>query len=177
MVSYVRRLEALEIQRVFLEEYSGEPFEILIEDMYLDGDDKDEGEGEVDGDSTHSDEDCSDDEDSDEADRVEVSTPAKLAESGIHYPRPKISIARELTAPQVPGHVIISSYGTSDFIRVLHRFLLHKTTLPPGDQPCHCDVIRAHPPVRDATGRVLQPSVFDTALFATDHSGLGLQRE
>ncbi|KAG8730883.1 hypothetical protein FRC10_002295, partial [Ceratobasidium sp. 414] len=204
MVSYVRRLEALEIQRVFLEEYSGEPFEILIEDVYLDGDDKDEGEGEVDGDSTHSDEDCSDDEDSDEADRVEVSTPAKSAESGIHYPQPKISIAREPTAPRVPGHVIISSYGASDFIRALHRFLLHKTTLPPGErlillpsdrfhvwhkavlnhvslpftlsQPCHRDVIRAHPPVRDATGRVLQPSVFDTALFATDRSGLGLQR-
>ncbi|KAG9087465.1 hypothetical protein FRC06_002523 [Ceratobasidium sp. 370] len=188
IMDYVWQLKALEIQQVFLKEYYGKPFRIPIEDVYLDRDNKDKdmgsGEGEVDKESTDGDEDGSgedgsgedssgedgsDEEDSNEADRVEVSTPAKSAESEIDYFRPKISITQELTALRVPSHMIISSYGASNFIWVLCHFLLHKTTLPLGErlillpsdhlhvwhkavpnhapltfslsQPCHWDVI------------------------------------
>ncbi|KAG9078330.1 hypothetical protein FS749_009688 [Ceratobasidium sp. UAMH 11750] len=212
MVAYARWLKALEIQHAFLKEYYGEPFGVDIEDVYLAGDDEEsegisEGGQDVVGSSGgiegDNDED-GDEDDSDDEDGVKVSALAKSAEPEIHYPRPRISIARRPTVPRVSGHVIIASYGASDFIRSVRRFLTLKNVLPPGkrlillpsdhfpvwhkavlnhaplpfalNQPCHRDVIRAHPLVRDDAGRVRKPGVFNTALFAVNHSELGLQR-
>ncbi|KAG8746737.1 hypothetical protein FRC10_003720 [Ceratobasidium sp. 414] len=228
IVKYARRLEALEMQHVLLKEYYGKPFGTNLNDLYWEGEEEDkakregegegegdgEGEGEdgtkgdvdqgdVDGDEEDGDEGSDEDSNEDE-ERVEVSAPAESMESEIHYPRPRVSISQRPTVPRVPGHVIITSYGASDFIRAVRCFLMHKTTLPPGErlillpsdrfhvwhkaalnhtalpfapaQPCHHDTIRAYPPVRDTAGRVIKLGVFDTALFPHDRSGHGLQR-
>ncbi|KAG9091210.1 hypothetical protein FRC06_000673 [Ceratobasidium sp. 370] len=222
MVQYVQRLEALEIQRVFLEEYYGEPLELGIKDIYMDEEDEDKDisedktnsdsgkdvdsdehdSDEEDGDEDDGDEMDGDEDDGDEMDGVEVSVLAKLAESEVHYPRPGVLITQRLTVLQVAGHVIIASYGTSDFIRAVRCFLTLKNALPPGErlillpsdrfnvwhkavlnhsllpfvpgQPCHRDVLRAHPPIRDAASHITKPGTFDTGLFPVDRAGHGL---
>ncbi|QRV89358.1 Zn-finger protein [Ceratobasidium sp. AG-Ba] len=123
-----------------------------------------------------------------------------------YYLRPAVSVAREPTVRHVPSHVLTSSYGASDFTRALRFFISTKSgakssleplsPLHPSDrfdvwhtaiikhgrlpfaptQPCHRDVVRAQPPVRDSTHRVTRPGIFDTALFACDPVEQGLKR-
>ncbi|KAG8702621.1 hypothetical protein FRC09_004646, partial [Ceratobasidium sp. 395] len=203
MVQYVRHLEALEIQQTFIEEYYSKEVSFRVEDLVFDDDSDDDNESESEGDDD-------DDDDTDSGDELEDGVeivpgePDRCAVSEIHhYPRPIISIARRPTLPRVPAHVIMSSYGASDFIRALRRFLLTKTTRPsdlptllPSDlfplwhkavlnhlplpfapcEPPHHDVVRARPPTRDTAGRLSQAGVFDTALFAADVSRFGLER-
>ncbi|KAG9088852.1 hypothetical protein FRC06_001824, partial [Ceratobasidium sp. 370] len=115
-----------------------------------------------------------------------------------HYPRPTIAIARAPTVRHVPGHVLISSYCTPNLIQGVRTFLSRKTgqtpLLFPSDQfdlwhkatlnhpslpfmpgePCHRDVVRVHPVVRDKAGRIKDAGVFDTALFATSRDAFGI---
>ncbi|GAB1521088.1 hypothetical protein RhiTH_004179 [Rhizoctonia solani] len=190
MVQYVRRLKALEIQQVYLEEYYGGP----------DGQDTGQAEGE---DGSKDKEDPYDSKDELEdgveipTDRLEV--PAALE---IYYPQPMTSIARRPTVPNVAARVIALSYGAPKFIRSLQRFLLATTSpsepplLVPShcfpvwhkailghyplpfapSQPCPRNVIQAHPPTQDAAGQVSKAGVFDTVLFAADRSCSGLKR-
>ncbi|KAG8784203.1 hypothetical protein FRC12_018893 [Ceratobasidium sp. 428] len=201
MVQYVRYLEALEIQQTFIEEFYGRELSFRVEDIVFD-DDEEEADG------NKSEEDEEDDADSGDEldDGVEIPSgePDRSAVLEIHhYPQPAIAIARRPTLPRVPADEIISSYGASDFIRALRRFLLTKTTRPedlptllPSDtfplwhkavfnhiplpfapcEPRHRDVIRARPPTRDTAGRLWQAGVFDTALFAADATRFGLER-
>ncbi|QRV97644.1 Zn-finger protein [Ceratobasidium sp. AG-Ba] len=124
----------------------------------------------------------------------------------LYYPRPAVSVAREPTVRHVSAHVLKTCYGASDFTRALGFFLStksdarspleslsslhpsdrfdvwHKATLKHGrlpfapTQPCHRDVVRAQPPVRNSANRVTKPGVFDTALFACDPIAHGLNR-
>ncbi|KAG8720731.1 hypothetical protein FRC09_009074 [Ceratobasidium sp. 395] len=201
MIQYVRHLEALEIQQTYIEEYYGRELSFKIEDIVFDDEEEEADESES--------EDGDDDIDSDDEleDGVELvqSESGRPAESDIrHYPRPVTSLARRPTLLHVPAHVIMTTYGASDFLRALQRFLLTKATRPdelptflPSDQfplwhkavlrhvplpfapcqPSHRDVVRARPPVRDTAGRVSQAGVFDTALFAANPAGLGLERK
>ncbi|KAG9088687.1 hypothetical protein FRC06_001914, partial [Ceratobasidium sp. 370] len=115
-----------------------------------------------------------------------------------HYPHPAIMIAQQLTARQVPGHMLASSYEASNFLRALCRFILIKTgqqpLILPSDhfdvwhkltlnhlllpfapsEPCHHDIVRAHPVVQDMAGRIKDAGIFDTALFTTDLDRFGL---
>ncbi|KAG8777441.1 hypothetical protein FRC12_000371 [Ceratobasidium sp. 428] len=218
MVAYVQRLEAIHIQRTAIDEYYGEregadEEEIqlalrLLEDV---GERKNENENENenereieasgnDGGSEEADSDTDSDTDTDDTDSDEDGeeigeSEEKSAIAGdTYYPRPSIRIARQPTVRHVPGHVLISSYGCSDFIRVVRAFLLSKTgrkplLLLPSDtfnvwhkatlfhsplpfapnEPPHRDVVRVRPPARDTAGRVNSPGVFDTALFPIDH--------
>ncbi|KAG8731527.1 hypothetical protein FRC10_001655 [Ceratobasidium sp. 414] len=118
-----------------------------------------------------------------------------------YYPQRSITIARAPTARHVPGHVLIKSYGTADLIRAVRAFLSARTgeepLVLPSDrfdvwhkatinylplpftpsEPCHRDVVRVHPMVRDQAGRIKDAGVFDTALFAFDRNGFGLARK
>ncbi|QRV96658.1 Zn-finger protein [Ceratobasidium sp. AG-Ba] len=193
MVGYTRRLEALEIQRAQIEECYGKDIEFDIRDVVF----EDEA---IDSQSE-------DDEAVDNGDELEDLVQITLAEQNkseyVFYPQPRTSIARRPTAPDVPARVIVSSYGASNFIRALHRFLWSKTTQPdkvplllPTDrfplwhkavleharlpfaptEPCHRDVVRVQPPVWDAAGRQLKAGIFDMALFATNLSSSGVSR-
>ncbi|QRV93529.1 hypothetical protein RhiJN_21547 [Ceratobasidium sp. AG-Ba] len=204
MVQYVQRLKALEIQRVYLEEYYGGP--VGIQDIQeFDFDDEDEQDiGEEEGEPGSEDEEDPYDSEDELEDGVEIPTDGSevSASSEIYYPRPLTSITQCPTVPNVAARVIASSYGAPEFVRALQRFLSTTTSLPeppllvpshrfpfwhkavlehhpmpfaPG-HPCQRDVIRAHPPTRDVTGRVSKAGVFDTALFATDRSYSGLKR-
>ncbi|KAG8702667.1 hypothetical protein FRC08_003339 [Ceratobasidium sp. 394] len=148
-------------------------------------------------------EDGEDDEDEGELKEVQSDERGEPDRSEIYYPRPLRFLAKQPTVPRVPGHVLITSYHAADLIRALQRFLLpkvesrgedliilpsdrfhvwHKVTLRhpllpfSPTQSCHRDVIRAHPVLRDAAGRVKTPGVFDTALFAVDRDAIGLPR-
>ncbi|QRW13184.1 hypothetical protein RhiLY_12183 [Ceratobasidium sp. AG-Ba] len=204
MVQYVRRLEALEIQRVYLEEYHGEPIGIQdIQEFNFEDDDELEFVEEEGEDESEDEEDPYESEDELE-DGVEIPTDKSEASavSEIYYPQPMTSIARRPAVLNVAACVIASSYGAPEFIRVLQLFLSATTPLPKPPlllpshhfpvwhkavlehrplsfalgQPCQRDVIRAHPPIRDAAGRISKAGVFDTALFAVDRSCSGLKR-
>ncbi|KAG9125113.1 hypothetical protein FRC07_008932, partial [Ceratobasidium sp. 392] len=137
-------------------------------------------------------------EDNDSEEMVRVGS---KGESELHYPRPHISIAKQPTIPNVSGRTLITSYGASDLIRAVHRFLLtktrplgrrsivlptdhfnvwHKATLShlaPAFAPNeagHRDVIRIRPTVRDSNGRIKEKAAFDTALFVTNRNGHSL---
>ncbi|QRV95080.1 Zn-finger protein [Ceratobasidium sp. AG-Ba] len=198
MVGYTRRLEALEIQRAHIEEYYGEDLEfdvraIVFEDETYDRQSEDDAEDEGE-----------DDDISDEGaleDPVQITSAHRTESAVVFYPRPKTSIARRPTAPDVPARVIMSSYGAPDFLRALRRFLRTRTTTPDQNlillptnrfplwhkavlehlplpfapaEPCHRDVVRVRPPVRDLAGRQSKAGIFDTALFATDPSCSGI---
>ncbi|KAG9123430.1 hypothetical protein FRC07_014952, partial [Ceratobasidium sp. 392] len=96
MVKYVQRLEAIHVQRAYIEEFYGEDPGFDLEDFErhaLDDDQDDVDKGDMSG--------CEECEE-DEEDQVEVEPKSDL-ESGevesemIHYPRPRISIGRRPT--------------------------------------------------------------------------------
>ncbi|KAG8773758.1 hypothetical protein FRC12_002328 [Ceratobasidium sp. 428] len=220
MVKYVRRLEAIHIQRTAIDEYYGEhegadEEEIQLALRLLEDVDERKNEDEIEienkieaSGSDNSSEDSnaesdtdSDDTDSDEdGDEIGESEERSAIAGNTYYPQPSIRIAQQPTVRHVPGHVLISSYGCSDFVRVVRAFLLsktgrkpllllpsdtfnvwHKATLyhPPlpfaPSEPPHRDVIRVRPPARDQAGRINALGVFDTALFPIDHQ-LGITR-
>ncbi|KAG8708547.1 hypothetical protein FRC09_001198 [Ceratobasidium sp. 395] len=133
MVKYVRRLEALEIQRVHIEEAYGEVLTFDVRDVDFDEDEGEEEsavEVEVEGDDEGDDEggeggegDESEDEDSELEDGVEVEPAEQAGSEIVFYPRPVTSIARQPTVPRVSARVIASSYGATDFLRALRSFL------------------------------------------------------
>ncbi|KAG8728744.1 hypothetical protein FRC10_004600 [Ceratobasidium sp. 414] len=205
IVGYVKRIEAIEIQRTIIDEFYGERPGAEHEETSLYSDYEDEDESESDEGDTSGDED-SEGEDEDEGETIQIEPESEAPERSeiYYYPRPVRSIAKQPTAPRVPGRVLMASYHASDLIRVLRRFLLpiaqrrgagdflilptdrfnvwHKVTLNHSllpfapNLPCHRDVVQAHPAVRDAAGHVKSAGVFDTALFATDPDGVGLNR-
>ncbi|KAG9074686.1 hypothetical protein FS749_013730 [Ceratobasidium sp. UAMH 11750] len=181
--------------------YYGDGDEIDLEDDEIYGDDQDESESDVGEEEISGDE--SDEDDEGDMVQVALEEMSEPERSEIYYPRPVRSIAKQPTIPRVPGHVLISSYHATDLIRALRRFLLpiaqrrgedlillpsdhfnvwHKLTLDHSclpfapNQPCHRDVVRAHPAVRDATGWVTTAGVFNTVLFSVDPEGIGLNR-
>ncbi|KAG8768926.1 hypothetical protein FRC12_005271 [Ceratobasidium sp. 428] len=219
IVKYVRRLEAIHVQRTAIDEYYGEregadKEEIRLALRLLEEEDEKkkkcqeenahESEPESDSESevesgSESESNVSSDEDSEEGVGSESEAPA-IVSNPAYYPRPSIALARQPTARRVPGHVLISSYGCADLIRVVRTYLLSKTgrkplLLLPTDRfdvwhkatlhhsplpfaPCeprHRDVVRVRPTIRDKAGRVGDPGLFDTALFATD-DGFGIAR-
>ncbi|KAG8734479.1 hypothetical protein FRC10_011704 [Ceratobasidium sp. 414] len=217
MVGYVKRTEGMEIQWTIIKEFYSERSEVEVDktDIYANDEEEFEGEagrGDIDRRKSGKEEevdddnegDSDDDSDSDDSEVVQVESDETVDDrSEMYYPRPLRFIAKQLTVPQVRGHVLIASYHVSDLIQALRQFLLpmaqrrgedliilppdhfpvwHKVTLChpvlpfSPTQPCHRDVIRAHPVVQDAAGRVKAGSVFDTALFAVDHDAIGLTR-
>lgn len=199
IVSYVRRLEAIQMQRTFIDEYYGERHPgAQTEEWGMGASDSDDDEvlSEWDGDDSDIDEDANN------TIRIEVGDSNQS--NGYRYPRPSISLARQPTVPRVPGRVLITSYGASDLIRALRRFLLPKARLRgeellvlpsddfdvwhkadlihlagvsvPNQSPQH-DVIRACPPAHDSASHLKEAGIFDTALFAADGSSSGLARK
>ncbi|KAF8598611.1 hypothetical protein BDV93DRAFT_512336 [Ceratobasidium sp. AG-I] len=198
MVKYVRRIEALELQRTLIDKYYGEQPGVDIEEARIYDDD-----GESDSESeSGEDETDSDEEDEELVDSVEDAD-SEAATAGTYYPHPVRLLACRPTVPRVPGKVIISSYGATDFIRALWAFLSPIThqrdkhlVLLPSDrfdlwhkvvlnhpllpfalsQPPHRDVIRVRPPEQDLAGRAKAAGgVFDTVLFAADRNAFGLE--
>ncbi|KAG8792225.1 hypothetical protein FRC12_006743 [Ceratobasidium sp. 428] len=218
MVKYVRRLEAIHIHRTAIDEYYGERKGADEEEIRLalklledtsENETGNDSESKINGDGDSSDNGGSSDSDSDsggesdtendeDGDELEEESDKSAIAGNTYYPRPSIRIAQQPTVRHVPGHVLISSYGCSDFVRVVRGFLLskigqkpllllpsdtfnvwHKATLfhpalpfAPGE-PRHRDVVRVQPPTRDKAGRVNGPGVFDTALFPIGR-GLGI---
>lgn len=204
MENFVRRLEAMRLQRTVIDECYGEEAgaddaeirRFAAADHAADSDDDDSdivyGEDEAIEDSEHD---------------VEVEGDHGLAQPDvIHYPRPAISVAHQPTVRHVPAHVLSKSYGASDFVQALSHFMStklkskqpfhtppsllasdsfdvwHKATLKHGPlpfaptQPRHRDVVRAHPLIHTA-GRAATPAAFDTALFGCDPTAFGLNRK
>ncbi|QRW10718.1 hypothetical protein RhiLY_09717 [Ceratobasidium sp. AG-Ba] len=214
MINYVRRLEAIQLHRTAMDEYYGEvegadEEEVEQARLWLEelSRDDEKGKGETTNENRSENQDQHEEEEEnqreDEADDVEDEElepvdPAMSDET--HYPRPRITLARQPTARNVPGHVIASSYGASGFIRATRAFLSaktgqspillpssrfdvwHKATFhhPPLPfaplQPPHEDVIRVRPMTRDKAGRIKNKGIFDTALFAADPNGSGIAR-
>ncbi|KAG8694602.1 hypothetical protein FRC09_009744, partial [Ceratobasidium sp. 395] len=137
IVKYVRRLEAIHVQRTAIDEYYGEregadKEEIRLALRLLEEEDEKkkkcqeenahESEPESDSESevesgSESESNVSSDEDSEEGVGSESEAPA-IVSNPAYYPRPSIALARQPTARRVPGHVLISSYGCADLIRV-----------------------------------------------------------
>ncbi|KAG8734054.1 hypothetical protein FRC10_011981 [Ceratobasidium sp. 414] len=186
MVKFVQRLEAIHIHHTVFDEYYGEQ-EGADEEEIKWAEKSLEEEAEVEGGEAEG-----TDEESVDGDEEEVEIgpeSAAVSDQPTHYPRPSITIARQLTAQQVPGHVLASSYEASDFLRALHHFVLTKTSerplVLPSDrfdvwhkatlnhlplpfapsEPCHRDVVCVRPAVRDSAGRIKDAGIFDTALF------------
>ncbi|KAG8774028.1 hypothetical protein FRC12_002196, partial [Ceratobasidium sp. 428] len=218
MVKYVRRLEAIHIHRTAIDEYYGERKGADEEEIRLalkllgdtsENETGNNGESKINSDDgssnngSSSDSECdssgeSDTENDEDGDEPEEESDKSAIAGNTYYPRPSIRIAQQPTVRHVPGHVLISSYGCSDFVRVVRSFLLSKVgrkplLLLPSDtfnvwhkatlfhpalpfapcEPRHLDIVRVQPPARDTAGRVNSPGVFDTALFPIDH-GLGI---
>ncbi|KAG8732169.1 hypothetical protein FRC10_001170 [Ceratobasidium sp. 414] len=193
IVDYIRRLDAIRIQHAYIVEYFGE--------HALGGDsDKDNNDNGDNNDSDDEDEEGGDD-DEEGQERVEVETAEEKSDPA--YPRPTLSVAVRPTRPRLTGHDLIGTYGATDLIRSLTRFLKplarraglkpivlpsdmfdtwHKISLgheSPSfapNEPPHRDVIRIQPPSRDQHGRRL-PGLFDTALFLHQPQAVGLYRE
>ncbi|KAG8733538.1 hypothetical protein FRC10_012310 [Ceratobasidium sp. 414] len=97
---------------VLLKEYYREP--VGIQDMQ-EVDIGDEKEDKTEDNSKDSDEGTTSGDEGKDEDAVKVGS-VKSAESEIHYPQLRISIAQRPTVPQVPAHMITLSYGASKFI-------------------------------------------------------------
>lgn len=201
IIKYVRRTEALELQRTLIDEYYGEQPGADIEEIRIY--DYEESSSESDSEEEE------DDSDSNEEDQMAVdpeeAAGSKEAAAETYYPSPVRTLARRPTVPRVPGHVITSSYGATDFIRALrvflspianraseelvllpsdrfdiwHKVVLSHAPLPfAASEPPHRDVIRARPPQQDLAGRTKAAGgVFDTALFAANRHAFGLERK
>ncbi|KAF8594884.1 hypothetical protein BDV93DRAFT_515438 [Ceratobasidium sp. AG-I] len=116
------------------------------------------------------------------------------------YPRPTLSVAVHPTCPCLIGDHLVSTYGTTDLIRLLTQFLkplAHKGSAKPAvflsnkfdvwhkltlqhqpipfaqHEPLQRDVVRTRPPSTDQQGRPI-PGVFDTALFLHQRDAVGL---
>ncbi|KAG8762028.1 hypothetical protein FRC11_011594, partial [Ceratobasidium sp. 423] len=137
IVDYVRRLEALQIQRALIDEYYGDQLGVEVElRMYgfdgtkvtseQDNDPSEDTEEEVDSDD---DNDGDDDSDYGEDDQDDLVYMEPEGSDLYHYPRPSISIARRPPFPAVSGRGLITQYGASDLIRQLRRFLMPKARL------------------------------------------------
>ncbi|KAG8686921.1 hypothetical protein FRC08_012267, partial [Ceratobasidium sp. 394] len=143
-----------------------------------------------DGKGDDDDDDDKEEDDDEGEERMDVETAEEKPDPA--YPRPTLSVAVRPTHPCLSGHQLISTYGATDLIRSLTRFLKplaareaglkplvlasdafdiwHKITLcheSPSfapDEPPRRDIIRIRPPSQDEHGRRL-PGLFDTALF------------
>ncbi|CAE6368386.1 unnamed protein product [Rhizoctonia solani] len=202
IVKYVGRMQAIRIHQTYLDELYPErtkPRE--RENIYNDDEDYED-----DGNVNEKDDSCY------ESDDAEVELgPANTAvgahidseDSGIAYPRPLLSIALQPTVPRVSGTTLVDTYGASDLMPALTRFLrpkclavgedhyllptdrfdvwhkltLHHDVLPfAPDEPAQRDVIRVKPPVRDHAGRLRDAGVFDVALVLDKPQAFGLKR-
>ncbi|KAG8712843.1 hypothetical protein FRC09_019399 [Ceratobasidium sp. 395] len=147
VVKYVRRLEAIHIQRTAIDEFYGEregadeeEIELaqkLIEDegeASGNGDGQEGGEYKVDDGSdgcSKNKGDADGDEDGEQAAIEPESEVSALPRNPAYYPRPSLNIARLPTTRHVPGHVLASSYGATDCIRAVSSFIRLKT----GEEP------------------------------------------
>ncbi|KAF8599146.1 hypothetical protein BDV93DRAFT_498078 [Ceratobasidium sp. AG-I] len=110
----------------------------------------------------------------------------------VFYPQPHVHAALRPTKPGVYGTDLIEAYGASELqsavteclvtqfqvpkdqillsrhhkFDVWHRLYIDHSRLPfAPSEPLRRDVVRAHPATYDASGRVLRPARFDTALY------------
>ncbi|KAG9080531.1 hypothetical protein FRC06_006464, partial [Ceratobasidium sp. 370] len=119
MVAYVQRLEAIQLQRELWMHTEDEDDEAEPKSETNSSTSSDEYNwSDIDEDARD------DDEDEDEDEDTEVIQEAVSAESGIYYPQPKFSIAKQPTVLLVSGQALILSYGAADLIWALHHFLL-----------------------------------------------------
>ncbi|QRV93061.1 Zn-finger protein [Ceratobasidium sp. AG-Ba] len=202
IVRYICRLEAIRIQRAYLDECYGESPRLKLEpgDVEDDGSDSDDDDNDV--------SDGSDDEGEEEIEEDNLETSQEAMEavhesSGmVTYPRPTLSVAVQATCPRLTGHQLVSAYGAIDLTRSLVRFLKplarnagvnptvflsnkfdiwHKLKIQHRpipfalDEHPHRDVIRIRPPSTDQHGRRV-PGLFDTALFLHQPLAVGLQQ-
>lgn len=195
IIRYVQRMEAIRIQRAYMDEYFGETPRLKLEMDKYDGGDEDDDEETDDKDDAEEE----DEEDEGPSDEIKM---AEKAEMGA-YPHPTLRVAMQPTCPRVTGRHLIDTYGTTDLIHSLTRFLKpfarksgvkpvvfasdvfdvwHKLTLEHApvpfalNEPSHCDVVRIRPPDRDHQGRQ-EPGLFDTALFVHQPGEFGLTRK
>ncbi|QRV76908.1 Zn-finger protein [Ceratobasidium sp. AG-Ba] len=206
MEAMVERLEAIRMQRTVIDEYYGERAGADEDEIkrfaHADRAAEQEDEESIIEDEENIDDDVGDSADDVE---VEGDSELPKQER-FYYPQPAVSVAREPTVRHVPTDMLTTSYGASDFTRALSFFIStkvdagsrhkspsplhpsdrfdvwHKATIKHGrlpfapTQPCHRDVVRAQPPVRDGANRVTKPGVFDAALFPCDTAAQGLKR-
>ncbi|KAG8796342.1 hypothetical protein FRC12_000059 [Ceratobasidium sp. 428] len=196
IIKYVQRLEAIRIQRAYMDEFYGESPRLKLPAGQTEGDDDDDRDD-------NDDDDVDDDDEDDEEAGVHEEMEADSDSSDvIAYPRPTLSVAVQPTKARRTGHHLVSTYGTTDLIRSLDRFLKplardtgvaprifladtfdvwHKLTIHhrsirfAPDEHLHQDVVRIRPPSTDAHGYRV-PGLFDTALFLNRPQAVGLQR-
>ncbi|QRV93709.1 Zn-finger protein [Ceratobasidium sp. AG-Ba] len=199
IITYVQRLEAIRIQQAYIDEYYGELSHPKPQ-RDIDGDGLASDDEDADGDRNSDDDDGDVVEDAlnlinEEIDHVMEGVPDS-------YPRPSLGVAVQPTRRSLTGHHLVSSYGATDLVRSLTRFLKplargsgfptaiflsdtfdvwHKLTLThrpiffAQDEPLHHDVICIRPPSVDQSGRHV-PGLFDTILFLHRPLAVGLQR-
>jgi hypothetical protein len=193
MIRYLQRLEALQIHRLYMDEWlgggrTGDPDEGEDEDIEL---------GEV--------SEFSDDEEAVEtvevgggdAGDVEgmaegVEDDDELGSDTTHYPNPRRHMAKYPTKPNLRVKDVIEDYGASELISAIQHFMTNRLQLPPHDtlisthnrinvwhrlylhhhrlpfapfEPLRRDVVRASPPGLGGLGRPPKAGVGDTAMF------------
>lgn len=114
IIKYVQRLEAIRIQRAYINEYYGNftCFKLEPGDSFEDS----EGDEDDEEDEEEEEEECLGDE--------MVDLEVVNDEPGVGaYPQPTISVAVKPTCCRLIGHRLISTYGTTDLIRSLTKFL------------------------------------------------------
>ncbi|KAG8769803.1 hypothetical protein FRC12_004732, partial [Ceratobasidium sp. 428] len=201
IVKYIQRLEAIRIERAYyLDEYFGESPRLKLEAGDIEDDDD---KGEDDGDDDEDDE--GDEEEVEEEGLEAANKEMEVVQEGsgiAAYPRPTLKMAVQPTRPRRTGHHLVSTYGTTDLIRSLDRFLkplardagvncriflsdtfdvwhilnLYHASIPfAPDEHLHRDAIRIRPPSTDTHGSRVK-GLFDTALFLHRPQAFGLQR-
>ncbi|QRV74502.1 Zn-finger protein [Ceratobasidium sp. AG-Ba] len=211
MMRYVQRLEAIQLQRTAMDNHLGklegadeeevEQARLWLEELSRsDEGAKSKSECEDSGVKYEHEDSHKDGREDDSVEEAEVEPLEPAVSDETYYPRPRITLARQPTARNVPGHVIALSYEAPEFIRATRVFLLkktgqsptllpssrfdvwHKATLnhPPPPfaplQPPHHNVIRVRPVTRDKASHIKDAGLFDTALFAVDPHGFGIAR-
>lgn len=198
LIQYCQRLEALRIQRAYLDEYYGrqEGRKPVMPAVFIEDD---EGtyvrENEREGDAGD------DEDDGDQKVGVGSCDPNPDAD-GVEYPHPQHGIAVRPTK-QVALRDLESDYSAKSLVPAIEQFLKpyarkygryyilpddtfglwHKLTLHhfhlsfAPDKPPQRNVIRIRPPIYDAHGRLQREGVFDTALFLHQRREFGLQRK
>ncbi|KAG9124361.1 hypothetical protein FRC07_011919 [Ceratobasidium sp. 392] len=191
MIKFIRRQEAIRIQRAHLDAYLA----LIRRELAVA-----EGRLEVDHDGEDSDSDSDDEEDWED---VEEGSEEDSEAVGVHYPSPRLSIAATPTRRNCTIEAVAEKYKAPDLLPALtrylesvvaagqernrpnqsdrlrvphispyhllnvwHRFALYHAPLPfAPDEPRRRDVVRGRPLKRDACGQVERQAAFDTVLY------------
>ncbi|KAG9080566.1 hypothetical protein FRC06_006411, partial [Ceratobasidium sp. 370] len=126
MVNYVQRLEAIQTQRTYIDEYYGKWPGAKDKEITLLGDDEDEAKSKARAGNISR---VESNKDSDEETiEVESETSAELDKMDIHYPRPSRLIAKQPTIPHLSRRALITSYSASNLIQATYCFLSSKVS-------------------------------------------------